>query len=103
MEAYVRHVRLWRERLTRECGFPVAPSGANYIMADVSPWTGDAMVRELASRGIIVRSCASFPGLPDHFIRVSIGAEWENELFLKEIRSIREAGSGLTGEKQGAP
>lgn len=103
VEAYVRHVRLWRERFTRECGFPVAPSGANFIMADVSPWTGDAMVRELASRGIIVRSCASFPGLPDHFIRVSIGAEWENKLFLKEIRSIREAGPGPTGRKQGAP
>jgi histidinol-phosphate aminotransferase len=103
METYVRHVRLWRERLTRECGFPVVPSGANFIMADVSPWTGDAIVSELASRGIIVRSCASFPGLPDHFIRVSIGAEWENELFLKEIRSIREAGPGLTGRKQGAP
>jgi histidinol-phosphate aminotransferase len=102
METYVRHVRLWRERLTRECGFPVAPSGANFIMADVSPWAGDAMVRELGSRGIIVRSCASFPGLPDHFIRVSIGAEWETELFLKEIRSIREAGPGHTARKQGA-
>ncbi|MCU0628399.1 MAG: aminotransferase class I/II-fold pyridoxal phosphate-dependent enzyme [Methanoregulaceae archaeon] len=103
MEAYVRHVRLWRERYVMECGFPVAPSGANFIMADVSPWTGDAMVRELAVRGVIVRSCASFPGLPDHFIRVSVGADWENELFLKEIRSIREAGSGLTARKQGAP
>ncbi|MDD1705434.1 MAG: aminotransferase class I/II-fold pyridoxal phosphate-dependent enzyme [Methanoregulaceae archaeon] len=96
MEAYVRYVIMWRERFSRECGFPVSPSGANFIMADVAPWSGDAMVRELARRGIIVRSCAGFPGLPDHFIRVSIGAEWENELFLKEIRSIRE-------EKQGAP
>jgi len=54
------------------------------------------MVRELAKRGILVRSCASFPGLPDHYIRVSIGAEWENELFLKEIQAIREANSGLS-------
>jgi histidinol-phosphate aminotransferase len=102
MEAYVRHVRLWRERFTRECGFPVAPSGANFVMADVTPWSGDEMVKELALRGVIVRSCASFPGLPDHFIRVSVGADWENELFLKEIRSVREAGSGLSGRKQGA-
>lgn len=92
MEAYVRHVRQWRERLSRECGFPVSPSGANFIMADVSPWTGDAMATALASRGVIVRSCASFPGLPDHFIRVSVGADWENELFLEEIQSIKEAG-----------
>jgi histidinol-phosphate aminotransferase len=91
MKRYVTHVRRWRERLLCECAFTAAPSDANFIMVDVSPWTGDAMVRELALRGIIVRSCASFPGLPDHFIRVSIGDEWENDLFLKEIRAIREA------------
>jgi histidinol-phosphate aminotransferase len=103
VEAYVRHVRFWRERFTSECGFPVAPSGANFILADVAPWTGDAMAGVLASKGIIVRSCASFPGLPDHFIRVSIGADWENELFLKEIRGIRETSPGLLGRKQGTP
>ena len=91
MKRYVTHVRRWRERLLCECAFTAAPSDANFIMVDVSPWTGDAMVRELALRGIIVRSCASFPGLPDHFIRVSIGDDWENDLFLKEIRAIREA------------
>ncbi|HPA06863.1 MAG TPA: histidinol-phosphate transaminase [Methanoregulaceae archaeon] len=96
MNRYVTHVRTWRERVARECGLPVTPSGANFIMVDVAPWTGDAMVRELAKRGILVRSCASFPGLPDHYIRVSIGAEWENELFLKEIQAIREANSGLS-------
>ena len=103
MEAYVRHVRLWREKVSRECGFPVAPSGANFIMADVSPWTGDAMAGELALRGVIVRSCASFRGLPDHFIRVSIGADWENELFLEEIRGIKKANPALCGRDQGFP
>lgn len=103
MEAYVRHVRLWRERFSRECGFPVAPSGANFIMADISPWTGDAMVQELASRGVLVRSCTSFPNLPDHFIRVSVGADWENELFLKEIRSIRDAGHAVSARDQDCP
>jgi histidinol-phosphate aminotransferase len=103
MDAYVRHVRQWREKFSRECGFPVAPSGANFVMADVAPWTGDAMAGELALRGVIVRSCRSFPGLPDHFIRVSVGADWENELFLKEIRSIREAGPPVSARNQGLP
>lgn len=95
MKAYVRQVRMWRERFAAECGFPVCPSGGNFIMADVSPWTGDAMAGELANRGVIVRSCASFPGLPDHFIRVSIGADWENELFLEKIKDIRESSRSL--------
>jgi len=103
MESYVRHVLWWRERFSRECGFPVTPSGANFIMADVSPWTGDAMAGELASRGILVRSCASFPGLPDHFIRVSIGADWENEIFLQEIRGIKSAGPARSGRDKGLP
>jgi histidinol-phosphate aminotransferase len=98
MNRYVTHVRTWRERVARECGFPVAPSGANFLMVDVTPWTGDAMVRELALHGILVRSCASFPGLPDHYIRVSIGDDWENNLFLKEIHAIWKANSELCNE-----
>ena len=71
--------------MTRECRLPVHPSDANFIMIDVAPCTGDEMVERLASRGVLVRSCRTFQGLPDHYIRVSVGEEWENELFLEEI------------------
>jgi histidinol-phosphate aminotransferase len=57
-------------------------------MFDTRPESGDEMVRLLAGKGVIVRSCASFPGLPDHYIRVSIGDVWENEIFLTAIRGI---------------
>jgi histidinol-phosphate aminotransferase len=46
------------------------------------------VVEELARKGVIVRSCRSFTGLEDHYIRVSIGEDWENERFLKEINSL---------------
>jgi len=46
------------------------------------------MVEELARHGVVVRSCRSFTGLPDHYIRVSIGDDWENERFLKEINTL---------------
>jgi histidinol-phosphate aminotransferase len=55
---------------------------------DVSPCNGDQMVENLAQRGVIVRSCRSFAGLPDHYIRVSVGKDWENELFIKAINGI---------------
>jgi histidinol-phosphate aminotransferase len=43
------------------------------------------MVEKLARQGVIVRSCRSFTGLHDHYIRVSIGEDWENKLFIQAI------------------
>jgi histidinol-phosphate aminotransferase len=88
MERYVAYVREWRKRFREECALPSCPSGANFVMFDTAPATGDEMVRLLAEKGVIVRSCASFPGLPDRYIRVSEGDEWENELFLSAITGI---------------
>ena len=88
MDEYVSYVRQWRERIRQECPLPSPASGANFLMFDTRPESGDEMVRLLAGKGVIVRSCASFPGLPDHYIRVSIGDVWENEIFLTAIRGI---------------
>jgi histidinol-phosphate aminotransferase len=84
----ISHVRSWRERYVQEVPFPVMPSGANFVMIDVSPWTGDEMMSLLAEKGVLVRSCASFPRLANRYIRVSIGMDWENERFLSAINSI---------------
>ena len=78
----------WRARFIDEVKFPVLPSDANFVLVDVSPYTGDQMVENLAQRGVIVRSCRSFAGLPDHYIRVSVGKDWENELYIKAINGI---------------
>ena len=37
------------------------------------PHKSDAIVENLARKGVVVRSCRSFAGLPDHYIRVSVG------------------------------
>jgi histidinol-phosphate aminotransferase len=57
-------------------------------MIDIAPRTSDEMVEELAREGVIVRSCRSFAGLPDHYIRVSIGDDWENERFVQVINGL---------------
>ena len=87
-ERFIAHVRKWRERVTEDVKYPVLPSNANFVMVDVAPHTGDAMVEELARQGVVVRSCRSFAGLEDHYIRVSIGEDWENELFIQVINSL---------------
>lgn len=87
-DRYIAQVSRWRKRFRKEIRYPVLPSDANFVLVDVSPHTGDAMVAALAGKGVIVRSCRSFTGLPDHYIRVSIGEDWENELFIQSINAL---------------
>jgi histidinol-phosphate aminotransferase len=82
------HIRRWRQRYREEIRFRTYPSESNFVLIDVAPHTGDAAMEMLAARGVLVRSCTSFPGLGDHFIRVSIGDDWENERFIEEINSL---------------
>jgi histidinol-phosphate aminotransferase len=81
-------VRTWRERFSREVGYPVLPSRANFVLVGVAPHRSDEMAEALAERGVLVRSCRSFPDLEDHYIRVSIGEDWENERFISEINRL---------------
>ena len=87
-ERYIAHVKRWRERFVTEIKYPVFPSDANFVMVDVTPLRSDEMVGDLARKGVVVRSCRSFSGLEDHYIRVSIGEDWENERFVTEINSL---------------
>jgi histidinol-phosphate aminotransferase len=87
-ERYIAQVKRWRKRFTEEIKYPVLPSDANFVMVDVAPHTGDEMVEELARKGVVVRSCRSFSGLANHYIRVSIGEDWENELFLEAVNTL---------------
>ncbi|MDN7011637.1 histidinol-phosphate transaminase [Methanoculleus sp. FWC-SCC3] len=82
------HVREWRRRFLEEVPFRVYSSDANFVMIDVEPHTGDEVTERLAAEGVIVRSCTSFPGLGNHYIRVCIGEDWENIRFLEAITKI---------------
>jgi len=85
---YIAQVQVWRKRFASELKFPALPSDANFVMVDVTPHTGDEIVEKLAARGVLVRSCRSFTGLADHYIRASVGEDWENELFIRELNAL---------------
>jgi histidinol-phosphate aminotransferase len=87
-DRYVAQVKRWRKRFADEVKYPVLPSDANFVMVDVAPHRSDEMVEELARKGVVVRSCRSFAGLEDHYIRVSIGEDWENEQFIEGINAL---------------
>jgi histidinol-phosphate aminotransferase len=87
-ERYIYQAKRWRRRFIGEVKYPVLPSDANFVMIDISPRKSDEMTEELARQGVVVRSCRSFAGLSDHYIRVSIGDDWENERFLQVINAL---------------
>jgi len=88
MTRYVVQVKRWRKRFADKVKFPVLPSDANFMMIDISPHTSDEVVENLSQQGVIVRSCRGFAGLPDHYIRVSIGEDWENDRFVNAINQL---------------
>ena len=87
-DSFIDHVRKWRNAFMKEIQFPVFSSGSNFILIDVAPKKGDAAAEFMATNGVLVRSCTSFPGLGDTFIRVSVGADWENERFLSAVKKL---------------
>ncbi|MHC1711954.1 MAG: histidinol-phosphate transaminase [Solidesulfovibrio sp.] len=72
------------EKLTA-LGCKVYPSHANFLMFQ-PPLPAATVFETLLSRGIIVRALKSY-GLPD-LLRVSIGNDEENELFLSAMKDI---------------
>jgi histidinol-phosphate aminotransferase len=88
VEQSVTHVRRWIGKYREQCRMPVIPGGANFVMIDTSPMTGDECTSALAEQGVIVRSCRSFPGLDNHYIRVCVGEDWECEMFLSGINRL---------------
>lgn len=88
VERSIQHARRWIQTYREKCRMPILPGGANFVMIDTWPMTGDECASVLAERGVIVRSCRSFPGLPDHYIRVCVGEDWECERFITEINTL---------------
>jgi histidinol-phosphate aminotransferase len=68
---------------------PSYPSGANFVAVGV-PFAADAVYDGLLKRGVIVRSgdALRMPG----YLRVTIGTEEENAVFLEALDAVLEAG-----------
>ncbi|RSL33803.1 histidinol-phosphate transaminase [Salibacterium salarium] len=70
------------EKFCEEKGFSYLPSQTNFLLMNTGV-SGDAMFDELLKKGVIVRSGEAL-GFP-HSIRVSVGTEEQNQIFLKAI------------------
>ncbi|NLB62997.1 MAG: histidinol-phosphate transaminase [Fibrobacter sp.] len=68
-------------------GLEYLPTAANFIAVQIGP-RASAVVSDLESRGLIVRSMASF-AMP-HWIRVTVGTENENKIFIEQLKAVLE-------------
>lgn len=88
--ATLRVVREGRRRLAeglRMLGCTVYPSQANFLMfAPPSNREAPALFESLLARGVIIRPLKSY-ALP-HLLRVSVGADEENAVFLQSCKEI---------------
>jgi histidinol-phosphate aminotransferase len=90
MESRVAMIVEERGRLAAGLGeLPVDtwPSAANFILFRPRTKDGDKVWDELVERSVLVRNCASWPGL-DGCLRVTVGTAEENDAFLKALREV---------------
>ncbi|AOZ92146.1 threonine-phosphate decarboxylase CobD [Paenibacillus crassostreae] len=74
-----------------ELGCSVSPGEANFLLVRLpDPWIAIEMQRKLGMRGILIRSCAMYPGLEQGHIRVAVKATQDNRRLLQELRHVLE-------------
>ena len=63
------------------------PSAANFILFRPRHRSGDDVWAELVERSVLVRNCASWPGLTD-CLRITLGTPDENDEFLAALAEV---------------
>lgn len=59
------------EKVLRDLGWQPYPSAGPYFLVGL-PMSGTALARDLAMAGILIRTCATWPGLGDEYIRLAV-------------------------------
>jgi len=67
-------------------GVPYINSAANFLLLDIAPLKGREAFQSLLKKGVIARAMDEYD-MPD-FIRVSVGLEPENRMFIKAFKAL---------------
>ncbi|RUT46397.1 pyridoxal phosphate-dependent class II aminotransferase [Paenibacillus anaericanus] len=77
-----------RDRLSR-LGCMTWPSEGNFLLVRLPQgWSAKGMQEALGRRGILVRSCAMYPGLSDRDIRIAVKGNDDNCKLLTEMERV---------------
>lgn len=79
---------LLRQGLQR-LGCAAPPGEANFLLLELpAAWTAAAMQEQLGRRGILVRSCAMYPGLAAGHMRVAVKGPEDNARLLRQLEEV---------------
>ena len=90
MDARVADLISERNRLSdglRRLDVEVFDSGANFVLFRPRAMQGRQVWQGLLDRRVLVRDCSSWPRL-DNCLRVTIGTEQENDIFLERLTEV---------------
>jgi threonine-phosphate decarboxylase len=74
-------------------GVRVYPSAANFFLIELPAWTCAGEVTDrLASEGLLVRNCSTFPGLNAQMIRIAIRTAKENRRLIAALGASLKKG-----------
>lgn len=84
-----------RSRLVNELhglNLRVTPGEANYLLAELpEPWNAERFQSEMGKRGVLVRSCAMYPGLREGHIRLAVKDANSNKRLLQAVAEVLES------------
>lgn len=73
----------------RKLGCDVTEGEANFLLAGLpAPWTAEKMQTEMGRRGMLIRSCAMYPGLGREHIRVAVKTHADNTRLLDVMGEV---------------
>jgi threonine-phosphate decarboxylase len=74
-----------------EWGCGVVPGEANYVLARApGTWSASAIQQALGQRGVLIRSCAMYPGLTTSHFRIAVKDAEANDRLLSVLGEVLE-------------
>jgi threonine-phosphate decarboxylase len=82
--------RNWLAEQLRVLGLSVFPATANYLLTkiDASRSGQDFWQRLIVQHGIVLRSCANFESLDEHYFRIGVRTRPQNELLVAALNKV---------------
>lgn len=85
-KVYVAENRTYLENGLRNLGYQVYGGKANYLFFR----SEKNLIGPLAERDIMVRSCANYLSLDEHYYRIAVRTREENQYFLQSLAAVTE-------------
>ncbi|WP_340673376.1 threonine-phosphate decarboxylase CobD [Brevibacillus agri] len=83
------------EFIRGELGWKVWPGEANFLLLRSPEGLPAAQLQErLGKKGVLIRSCAMYPGLTAHDVRIAVRGPEDNARLIAALREVHSEGSG---------